>query len=332
MLPTQHYPLISVVIPAYQAAGIITPTLKSLLRQNYPHVETIVIDDGSNDGLAAVVQAIQQQFPKANLRYVWQENQGVSVARNHGFSLAKGEYVAFLDADDLWLPEKLTVDMETLQRYQNPVCMVYSGVYSVDDELLITNIPKHEQVNAEDFASVLNTFLQPSCTLLHRHIVESLGGFPHNSECYQEDRVFYLRVLKDFPAFATGQRQVLYRQVDAGRALKVLYNYDEAVEAEQATIRSFAGLLNEADFDTLDAFHTRSLMNRFLRFGHFQHALRYAKEVPTSLLVNDKKGHLTLLSLCCKANLLYAVQEALRFILKYALLPWWQFKRAPLLR
>ena len=92
-------PLVTVVIPSYNRADYITETIESVLQQTYHPIEIIVIDDGSNDNSREVLERF---LP--SVRYVWQENAERGAARNHGLRLARGEFIAFLDSDDLWLP------------------------------------------------------------------------------------------------------------------------------------------------------------------------------------------------------------------------------------
>lgn len=95
-------PLVSVVIPAWNAERWIAETLDSVQGQTWPSLEIIVVDDGSTDRTAAIVQT---DFP--TVRYIHQSNAGQGAARNRGAEAANGEFIAFLDSDDLWLPEKI---------------------------------------------------------------------------------------------------------------------------------------------------------------------------------------------------------------------------------
>ena len=99
-------PLISCIVPVFDGELYLREALDSILAQTYRPLETIVVDDGSTDGTADVVASYRDR-----LRYVRQTNAGPGVARNHGLSLAQGEFVAFLDADDMWHPEKLARQM-----------------------------------------------------------------------------------------------------------------------------------------------------------------------------------------------------------------------------
>jgi len=105
-------PLISVIIPVYNAADYLAPAIDSVLAQTYPAIEIIVIDDGSTDGSTEVSRLYTEK-----IRYIRQTNQGVSAARNRGILEARGEYIAFLDADDTFFPDKITRQMEVFDRY-----------------------------------------------------------------------------------------------------------------------------------------------------------------------------------------------------------------------
>ena len=101
-----YRPTISVIVPVYNGERFLAEAIQSVLDQTLPPDEIIVVDDGSTDGTAAIVAglALNSQVP---IYYVYQENRGPSVARNTGMQIASGVLVAFLDADDLWLPDKL---------------------------------------------------------------------------------------------------------------------------------------------------------------------------------------------------------------------------------
>ncbi|MBE0696342.1 MAG: glycosyltransferase family 2 protein [Anaerolineaceae bacterium] len=101
--------LVSVVIPAYNALPFLDSTVASVEAQSYRDYEIIIIDDGSTDGTVEWAASNQGRF-----RYVTQANQGQGAARNHGAELAQGEFLAFLDADDMWLPSKLEMQVEAL--------------------------------------------------------------------------------------------------------------------------------------------------------------------------------------------------------------------------
>jgi glycosyltransferase involved in cell wall biosynthesis len=108
---TEERPLVSVIIPVYNGERYLRAALESVFAQTYRPFEVIVVDDGSKDNSGIVAQS----FPDAH--YIHQPNQGVAAARNHGIEVARGEFLAFLDQDDLWTPEKLNLQINYLLRH-----------------------------------------------------------------------------------------------------------------------------------------------------------------------------------------------------------------------
>lgn len=111
---------VSVIIATYNRASMLKIAIDSVLAQSYQHYELIVADDGSSDDTAELVHSyVQRGIPGADrIRYFYQENQGKSVALNHAVAQAKGEWVAFLDSDDYWLPEKLDKQLRAIEQFQ----------------------------------------------------------------------------------------------------------------------------------------------------------------------------------------------------------------------
>ena len=120
---------ISAVIPAFNAESFLADAIDSVLTQTHPCIECIVIDDGSTDGTAEIARSYGEA-----VRYVQKPNGGDASARNAGARLANSEFVAFLDADDVWLPRKIEYQAELLE--EDPeLALVYSGVHVVDKDL-----------------------------------------------------------------------------------------------------------------------------------------------------------------------------------------------------
>lgn len=113
-------PSVSVVIPVHNAEPFLASTLESVMRQRYPALEIIVVDDGSTDGSAAIAKGCP-----GNIRYVFQPNAGPPAARNTGLHLATGDLITFLDADDLWTDDRLAVQLRLYA--QSPAVDVVAG-------------------------------------------------------------------------------------------------------------------------------------------------------------------------------------------------------------
>jgi glycosyltransferase involved in cell wall biosynthesis len=101
-------PLVSVIMPVFNGEKYLSEAIESVLTQLYSPLELIVVDDGSTDGSASIVRSHE------DVRYIYEPNKGVAVARNTGLTAARGEFIAFLDADDIWPPQKLQIQVEYL--------------------------------------------------------------------------------------------------------------------------------------------------------------------------------------------------------------------------
>ena len=121
-------PKISVVIPTYNCGALIPEALDSIFAQTFTDFEVIVVDDGSTDNTRDVVSRYRE-----DIRYIYQNNKGVSAARNAGIKEARGQYIAFLDADDLWLPEKLASQMRVMTQ-SDAIGIVACGLFCIDDK------------------------------------------------------------------------------------------------------------------------------------------------------------------------------------------------------
>lgn len=114
-------PVISVILPTYNCANFLPHSIQSILSQTYNSYEIIVVDDGSTDNTKEVLNPFMQRINYIKL----EQNKGLPAARNIGIKSAQGKYIAFIDADDIWLPEKLQTDIEYLETYPE-ISMVYS--------------------------------------------------------------------------------------------------------------------------------------------------------------------------------------------------------------
>jgi glycosyltransferase involved in cell wall biosynthesis len=160
-------PKFSVVIPVYNRAATILPTLRSVQRQTVQDFECIVVDDGSRDG--ALLQRAVEELGDKRFRYVRRANGGVCAARNTGIDEATGEYVAFLDSDDEWLPSKLKAD----ERLIAPSRVLFSQVMVVRNGEQIDLRPPRGPRPGEDISEYLachQGFTQPSTIVLDRDL------------------------------------------------------------------------------------------------------------------------------------------------------------------
>jgi glycosyltransferase involved in cell wall biosynthesis len=132
-------PLISVIIPMYNTLHYIERTIESVLTQTYRSLEVVVVDDGSTDNGAEIVKALMLKDPR--IKYIFQSNQGVSAARNNAITQSTGEYLAFLDSDDLWFPDKLQKQMTRIISTNMDAC--YCGYQYFCEDVKGKTFPKH---------------------------------------------------------------------------------------------------------------------------------------------------------------------------------------------
>ncbi len=123
--------LVSVIVPLYNAEKYIEETMESILNQTYKNIEIVIVDDGSKDQSSSIVKNFKKKYPE-QIKYISQENQGVSVARNTGIENANGEYISFLDSDDLWHSTKIEKQIESMHKNNMNAC--YCGFMNFYEE------------------------------------------------------------------------------------------------------------------------------------------------------------------------------------------------------
>ena len=183
--------LISVIVPAYNAAAYIEETIRSVMAQTHTCWEMLVIDDGSTDDTAAIVERLVAE----DSRIQWirnPQNCGVAKTRNHGLELCRGEYVAFLDSDDRWHPEKLAMQVQMAQQKQ--AALVYTSYAIVDADGQPCRKPYLVPRQA-DFKALLKENVIGCSTVLLRGDVARQYRFP--TGFYHEDYCLWLDILRD---------------------------------------------------------------------------------------------------------------------------------------
>ncbi len=210
-------PLTSVVIPAYNAELFIERTLRSALRQTHSNLEVIVVDDGSTDKTRAIAEAAAMDD---RVRIISVPNGGVAKARNIGIAEANGEFVAFLDADDLWHPTKIELQLAAMSRRSGDYqpAAVYTLSRTIDTEDRVTGSGRRVVLSGYSFARHL--YAKPvgngSSILVRREAAILAGGFDPTwaargiGGC--EDLDFELRIAAKYPITAIGLYLVGYRQ------------------------------------------------------------------------------------------------------------------------
>ncbi|NJP07619.1 MAG: glycosyltransferase family 2 protein [Chloroflexaceae bacterium] len=190
-------PVVTVVIPAYNAASWIAATLERVLAQDIANIEVIVIDDGSTDATASVVARFAQ------VRCLSQPNQGQAAARNRGIEAAQGDYIAFCDADDLWQPHKLRVQLDLLR--QRNLAWGYCDYHAFEHQSGATLWRHSDRFPLYDGDILRHVFLLtctplPSMLIVRRDVFATVGLFQEAPIYRQrEDWDMNLRIAARYP-------------------------------------------------------------------------------------------------------------------------------------
>jgi glycosyltransferase involved in cell wall biosynthesis len=192
--------LISVIVPAYQRENHIGASLSSIVAQDYRPLEIIVVDDGSTDGTAAVAQS----YP--HVTYVFQANQGPPCARNTGLTNCNGALIAFLDADDLWPPDKLEKQFDYLTRHPEVACVLGRMKNFLDEDIELPNWVGQEAMSDDSDA------LSLGAGLIRREVFDRVGGF--DSSCwYGDDLDWFIRLREAGLKMAVMDEILLLRRI-----------------------------------------------------------------------------------------------------------------------
>lgn len=237
--------LVSVVIPMYNSSSYITPTIKSALNQTYNNIEVLVVDDCSNDNSVEVVNNLAKE--DSRLRCVPQEkNQGAAVARNRGIKEAKGQYIAFLDSDDLWAEDKIEKQVALMKA--KDAAFVYCAYDWVDenDTQIKSKVKIKERVRYKDLLT--KTYICTPAAIYDRNVIGDV----------------------EMPLRRTGQDyafwMVLLEKTDA-------YGIDEAL----VHVRRRSGSLSKNKFQNLkDIWEVQTINEGINKVAASWHLFRYA--------------------------------------------------------
>ncbi|WP_018878409.1 glycosyltransferase [Thioalkalivibrio sp. ALE28] len=216
-------PRVSVVMPAFNTAAYIAESIDSVLEQDYPNLELIVVDDGSTDGTVEIIRGYGDQ-----LTLLTQQNQGAAVARNAGIAAATGEYIAFIDSDDIWLPGKITAQVMYMEQHPE-IGFTHThflswkpgadGAFPPPSQMAAPKMPVREApgVVAEGSGWVYNQLLMESLphtitVMMRRQLVDEVGEFDPQ-----------LKRGQDYDYWIRASRLSEYRQLDRVTALYRLH-------------------------------------------------------------------------------------------------------------
>lgn len=221
-------PLVTVIIIFLNAVEFLAEAIESVLLQTYQNWELILVDDGSSDGSSGLALEYSHDHPR-KIRYIDHQNHrnlGMSASRNAGLQKATGEFVAFLDADDVWLPHKLTDQVSILKR-ESRAAMCFGPTLVWHDWLGSTDTSSHDWYTTH--GPLVDTVIDPPrlliqlledewtvpciCSvLIRRTAIEKLGCFEEEFRGQMEDMVFHTKMFLQTPVYLSSQCSAKYRQ------------------------------------------------------------------------------------------------------------------------
>ena len=197
---------VSVIIATYNSAAYLKEAIDSVLAQEYKNFEIIVVDDGSTDRTKQLVEGLQAHNSQ-RIQYVYQQNQGPAPARNSGIKHADGRYIAFLDADDIWLPDKLSKQMPCFAQRPQTGFVYCDNIFVDENNRPIENyIRKIKLLEGSILLELFNDFfIITSGIVLKRECIDAIGLFDEKL-LVGEDYEFFLRLAKNYQAGVVRER------------------------------------------------------------------------------------------------------------------------------
>lgn len=188
---------VSVIIPTYNSGNYIKDAVDSVLVQNYKNIEVIVVDDGSTDNTKGILSGY---IERGEIHYSYQDNAGLAAARNTGIAVSMGEFIALLDADDVWVSDKISRQVELITA--SSADMVFADFHNFTERGIIIENKNTEKI--EDGLPVtfhmlfdINNFIYPSTALIRRDVFSECGFFDTSLNAV-EDYDMWLRIARKF--------------------------------------------------------------------------------------------------------------------------------------
>lgn len=252
---------VSVIIPVYNGQKTIKQTIDSVLNQTFPLTEVIIINDGSTDGTLAIVQNISD----SRLKVFSFTNSGLSTSRNRGLSYASGKYISFIDADDIWTPDKIELQFNALQgNIQASVAYSWTDYINADGKFVKSG--RHPTANGDIYHKLLiyNILENGSNPLIRREALTTVGNFDESLTA-AEDWDMWLRLASQYEFVVVPQVQILYRvSIDSmstnlkrqeSASLKVIeraFTHPKAESLQHLKTSSLAQIYQYLTFKALD--------------------------------------------------------------------------------
>lgn len=272
--------LVSVIIPAYNSGQRILETLESVLSQKEANLEIIVVDDGSTDGTPEHVQEFDDR-----IKLIRQKNQGIAGARNTGIKSSTGDFVAFLDHDDIWHEEKISAQLKCFEQHSEAGCVFTEFKRWDDNEAPVFPDEHLDPTDLEnDFCGWIYHLLildNPlfGTVLFRREVVDSVGEFD-NSLPPSDDWDYVIRASRQYQFYKLRQISTLYR-VHSGQTSMKLSDVNVGVEFRNRTIKRFG--MKSPDGTSID----KAALNHYYYRGYMAFGTSHYREGDPRLAVKS---------------------------------------------
>lgn len=300
-MTTRNAPLVSVIMPCYNNAAVLAEALNSVIAQDYANKEVIVVDDGSTDGSMAVLRQFGDK-----ISIIQQPNQGPAAARNTGLRHAAGQYIAFNDCDDLWLPGKLTAQISYLQHHTD-IGLCYCGWMEWQGDTPLAEItsrlidaapviaPKRPEREGWLYSDLLKESVIHTITaVVRREVIDVVGAF-NTDYRIGEDHDFWLRVSEKYRIAKLNRVYALYRN-NPGSITKKAQDKNYSLLVLQAAVKR-CGLISPCGEQIAQTTLNGYLAGRHFGYGYnamlsgqpdkakqsFLACLRYQYKLPKAL-------------------------------------------------
>ncbi len=188
-------PLVSVIIPTFNRGWILKEAIDSVLAQSFKNFELIVVNDGSTDNTLDILSLYKNDIIAVN-----QDNKGVSGARNRGIALSSGKFIAFLDSDDFWMPNKLSVQVDFFNTNHDALICQTDEIW-IRNNIRVNPKKRHKKLSGMIFEPSLNLCLvSPSAVMIKRELFKTVGLFDENLPAC-EDYDLWLRISCIYPVY-----------------------------------------------------------------------------------------------------------------------------------
>ncbi|MBA2748959.1 MAG: glycosyltransferase family 2 protein [Tatlockia sp.] len=297
-----QFPLVSVIIPAYNADAFIERTLKSVLCQTYKNIEVLVIDDGSKDKTFEIVQFIAQQDSRVVL--IQQNNAGVATARNLAIEKSQGDYIAPVDADDIWYAEKIEKQVNCILKAGESVGLVYCWSINIDENDVIIGHCPTSKLEGKVYTPLLfqNFISNASTPLIRRTCFDRIGGyncqFKQQSAQGCEDWDIYLRIAECYefrvvPEFLVGYRQVIGSM--AGNYKSMVKSYELVI----ADVQQRHPETSDSIYRLSKIFYYNYMLGKFYSSGGYWNTLLcLVKAVKSDWAILTRPGMYVMIAVC----------------------------------